>query len=165
VDLIYCFPFINFVILLMVIFGRKFWLIFVAIGAVEWLTMARVVRGQVLALKNLEFVVAARANGAGFMHLLLKHLLPNLAGTIIIYAGLTIPGIMLLEASLSFLGLGIQPPDASWGVLLGDGSRVMDVSPWLLLHPGIFFSATLLALNTLGDGLRDALDPKSMSQQ
>ncbi|MCB1278102.1 ABC transporter permease [Prosthecobacter sp.] len=165
VDIIYCFPFINFVILLMVIFGRQFWLIFVAIGAVEWLTMSRVVRGQVLALKNLEFVVAARANGAGFIHLLFKHLLPNLAGTIIIYAGLTIPGIMLLEASLSFLGLGIQPPDASWGVLLGDGSRVMDVSPWLLLYPGLFFSATLLALNTLGDGLRDALDPKSMSQQ
>ncbi len=165
VDIVYCFPFINFVILLMVIFGRHFWLIFVAIGAVEWLTMARVVRGQVLALKNLEFVVAARANGASFWHLLFKHLLPNLVGTIIIYAGLTIPGIMLLEASLSFLGLGIQPPDASWGVLLGDGSRVMDISPWLLLYPGIFFSATLLALNILGDGLRDAFDPKSMSQQ
>jgi len=165
VDIVYCFPFINFVILLMVIFGRQFWLIFVAIGAVEWLTMARVVRGQVLALKNLEFVVAARANGASFWHLLFKHLLPNLVGTIIIYAGLTIPGIMLLEASLSFLGLGIQPPDASWGVLLGDGSRVMDISPWLLLYPGIFFSATLLALNILGDGLRDAFDPKSMSQQ
>lgn len=165
VDIVYCFPFINFVILLMVIFGRHFWLIFVAIGAVEWLTMSRVVRGQVLALKNLEFVVAARANGAGFWHLLFKHLLPNLVGTIIIYAGLTIPGIMLLEASLSFLGLGIQPPDASWGVLLGDGSRVMDISPWLLLYPGIFFSITLLALNILGDGLRDAFDPKSMSQQ
>ncbi len=165
VDIVYCFPFINFVILLMVIFGRQFWLIFVAIGAVEWLTMARVVRGQVLALKNLEFVVAARANGASFWHLLFKHLLPNLIGTIIIYAGLTIPGIMLLEASLSFLGLGIQPPDASWGVLLGDGSQVMDISPWLLLYPGLFFSATLLALNILGDGLRDAFDPKSMSQQ
>jgi oligopeptide transport system permease protein len=164
VDIVYCFPFINFVILLMVIFGKQFWLIFVAIGAVEWLTMARVVRGQVLALKNLEFVVAARANGAGFWHILFKHLLPNLVGTIIIYAGLTIPGIMLLEASLSFLGLGIQPPDASWGVLLGDGSKVMDVSFWLLLYPGLFFSAALLALNILGDGLRDAFDPKSMSQ-
>lgn len=164
VDILYAFPFINFVILLMVIVGREFWLIFVAIGAVEWLTMARVVRGQVLALKNLEFVTAARASGAGFWHIVWKHLLPNVSGQVIIYASLTVPGVMLLEAALSFLGLGIQPPDASWGVLIREGSGSMEAYPWLLLYPGLFFSATLLALNLLGDGLRDAFDPKSMSQ-
>ena len=165
VDILYAFPFINFVILLMVVFGRQFWLIFVAIGAVEWLTMARVVRGQVLALKNLEFVTAAKASGASFRHIVLKHLLPNVIGPVIIYASLTVPGVMLLEATLSFLGLGIQPPDASWGVLLGDGSQVMQTYPWLLLYPGLFFSSTLLALNILGDGLRDAFDPKSAAQE
>ena len=165
VDILYAFPFINFVILLMVVFGRHFWLIFVAIGAVEWLTMARVVRGQVLSLKNLEFVTAAKASGASFRHIVLKHLLPNVIGPVIIYASLTVPGVMLLEATLSFLGLGIQPPDASWGVLLGDGSQVMQTYPWLLLYPGLFFSSTLLALNILGDGLRDAFDPKSAAQE
>ena len=160
VDILYAFPFINFVILLMVVFGRQFWLIFVAIGAVEWLTMARVVRGQVLSLKNLEFVTAAKASGASFRHIVRKHLLPTVIGPVIIYASLTVPGVMLLEATLSFLGLGIQPPDASWGVLLGDGSQVMQTYPWLLLYPGLFFSSTLLALNLLGDGLRDAFDPK-----
>lgn len=164
VDILYAFPFINFVILLMAIVGREFWLIFVAIGAVEWLTMARVVRGQVLALKNLEFIIAARASGAGFWHIVWRHLLPNVMGPIIIYASLTVPGVMLLEAALSFLGLGIQPPDASWGVLIQEGARSMESYPWLLLYPGIFFSTTLLALNLLGDGLRDAFDPKSMSQ-
>jgi oligopeptide transport system permease protein len=164
VDILYAFPFINFVILLMAIVGREFLLIFVAIGAVEWLTMARVVRGQVLALKNLEFIIAARACGAGFWHIVWKHLLPNVMGLIIIYASLTVPGVMLLEAALSFLGLGIQPPDASWGVLIQEGANSMQSYPWLLLYPGIFFSMTLLALNLLGDGLRDAFDPKSMSQ-
>ena len=165
VDILYAFPFINFVILLMVVFGRQFSLIFVAIGAVEWLTMARVVRGQVLALKNLEFVTAAKASGASFWHIVRKHLLPNVIGPVIIYASLTVPGVMLLEATLSFLGLGIQPPNASWGVLLGDGSQVMQTYPWLLLYPGLFFSSTLLALNILGDGLRDAFDPKSAAQE
>ncbi len=164
VDILYAFPFINFVILLMAIVGREFWLIFVAIGAVEWLTMARVVRGQVLALKNLEFIIAARASGAGFWHIVWKHLLPNVTGPVIIYASLTVPGVMLLEAALSFLGLGIQPPNASWGVLIQEGANSMETYPWLLLYPGIFFSTTLLALNLLGDGLRDAFDPKSMSQ-
>ena len=165
VDILFAFPFINFVILLMVIVGREFWLIFVAIGAVEWLTIARVVRGQVLALKNLEFITAARACGAGFWHIVWKHLLPNVMGPVIIYASLTVPGVMLLEAALSFLGLGIQPPNASWGVLIQEGANSMESYPWLLLYPGIFFSTTLLALNLLGDGLRDAFDPKSMSQQ
>ena len=162
VDVLYAFPFITFVIILVVIFGREFWLIFVAIGAVEWLTMARVVRGQVLALKNLEFVQAARAAGAGFWHILFKHMLPNVMGPVIIYASLTIPGVMMLEATLSFLGLGIQPPDASWGVLISEGAASMAVYPWMLIGPSVFFSATLLALNLIGDALRDALDPKSI---
>jgi len=119
----------------------------------------------VLALKNLEFVTAAKASGAGFGHIVRKHLLPNVIGPVIIYASLTVPGVMLLEATLSFLGLGIQPPNASWGVLLGDGSQVMQTYPWLLLYPGLFFSCTLLALNILGDGLRDAFDPKSAAQE
>lgn len=161
VDILYAFPFITFVIILVVVFGRELWLIFAAIGAVEWLTMARVVRGQVLALKNLEFVSAARAAGARFPHILLRHMLPNVMGPVIIYASLTVPGVMLLEATLSFLGLGIQPPDASWGVLIREGADSMETHPWLLAGPGVFFSATLLALNLLGDGLRDALDPKS----
>jgi oligopeptide transport system permease protein len=161
VDVLYAFPFITFVILLVVIFGRQFVLIFVAIGAVEWLTMARVVRGQVLALKNLEFVLAARASGAGFWHILFKHMLPNVMGPVIIYASLTVPGVMLLEAMLSFLGLGIQPPDASWGVLISEGAASMAVHPWMLIGPSVFFTLTLLALNLLGDGLRDAFDPKS----
>ncbi|MBB5037595.1 ABC transporter permease [Prosthecobacter dejongeii] len=161
VDVLYAFPFITFVIILVLVFGRELWLIFVAIGAVEWLTMARVVRGQVLALKNLEFVLAARASGAGFWHILFQHMLPNVMGPVIIYASLTVPGVMLLEATLSFLGLGIQPPDASWGVLIREGADSMETYPWLLIGPGVFFSATLLALNLIGDALRDALDPKS----
>ena len=161
VDVLYAFPFITFVIILVVIFGREFWLIFIAIGAVEWLTMARVVRGQVLALKNLEFVLAARAAGAGFWHILFKHMLPNVVGPVIIYASLTVPGVMMLEATLSFLGLGIQPPDASWGVLISEGAASMETLPWMLIGPSVFFSTTLLALNLIGDGLRDALDPKS----
>jgi oligopeptide transport system permease protein len=161
VDVLYAFPFITFVILLVVIFGRQFVLIFVAIGAVEWLTMARVVRGQVLSLKKLEFVHAARAAGAGFWHILFKHMLPNVMGPVIIYASLTVPGVMLLEATLSFLGLGIQPPDASWGVLISEGAASMAVYPWMLIGPSTFFTLTLLSLNLLGDGLRDALDPKS----
>ncbi len=161
VDILYAFPFITFVIILVVVFGRELWLIFAAIGAVEWLTMARVVRGQVLALRNLEFVTAARASGAGGAHILVRHMLPNVLGPVIIYASLTVPGVMLLEATLSFLGLGIQPPDASWGVLIREGADSMETYPWMLAGPGLFFSATLLALNLLGDALRDALDPKS----
>ncbi|MCA1962536.1 MAG: ABC transporter permease [Prosthecobacter sp.] len=163
VDVLYAFPFITFVILLVVIFGRQFVLIFVAIGAVEWLTMARVVRGQVLALKRLEYVQAARAAGAGFWRILLRHMLPNVMGPVIIYASLTVPGVMLLEATLSFLGLGIQPPDASWGVLISEGAANMAVNPWMLAGPASFFTLTLLALNLLGDGLRDALDPRTLS--
>jgi oligopeptide transport system permease protein len=142
-------------------FNASFIILFAAIGAVEWLTMARVVRGQTLALKKQEFITAARAYGARSWRVLRRHLLPNVIGPVIIYASLTVPGVMLLEATLSFLGLGIQPPAASWGVLIEDGAKRMEGAWWLLVCPGFFFVATLLALNFLGDGLRDALDPRS----
>ena len=162
VDILYAFPFMTFVILLTTMFGKNFALIFVAIGAVEWLTMARVVRGQVLALTRQEFVTAARGFGSGFGRILWLHLLPNVIGMVIIYGSLTVPGVMMFEATLSFLGLGMQPPNASWGVLISEGAAAIQSYPWLLLGPAGFFCATLLALNTLGDSLRDALDPKSM---
>lgn len=161
VDVLYGFPFMAFVILLTVFFGRSVLLLFVAIGAVEWLTTARVVRGQVLGLKNQEFVLAARVCGAGWWRILWRHLLPNVMGQVVIYASLTVPGIMLLEAVLSFLGLGVQPPGSSWGLLIQEGASNMETSPWMLIFPGAAFIATLLALNTLGDALRDALDPKA----
>lgn len=163
VDVLYGFPFMAFVILLTVIFERSLVLLFVAIGAVEWLTTARVVRGQVLSLMNQEFVLAARVNGAGSLRILWRHLVPNVMGQVVIYASLTVPGIMLLEAVLSFLGLGVQPPQSSWGTLIQEGANNMETSPWMLLFPGTLFITTLLALNTLGDALRDALDPKSDS--
>lgn len=161
VDILYGFPFIAFVVLLSVICGPSLLLLFVAIGAVEWLTTARVVRGQVLGLKNQEFVLAARACGAGTGRILWHHLLPNVVGPVVIYASLTVPGIMLTEAVLSFLGLGVQAPISSWGSLIQEGASNMVYSPWLLIFPGAFFVITLLALNLLGDGLRDALDPRS----
>lgn len=161
VDILYGFPFIAFVVLLSVICGPSLVLLFVAIGAVEWLTTARVVRGQVLGLKNQEFVLAARACGAGMGRILWCHLLPNVVGPVVIYASLTVPGIMLTEAVLSFLGLGVQAPTSSWGSLIQEGASNMIYSPWLLIFPGAFFVTTLLALNLLGDGLRDALDPRS----
>lgn len=194
VDILYAFPFMNFVILLTAVLGKhpalkawddrihaalakvswlgkasddigfnvSFLVLFGAIGAVEWLTMSRVVRGQVLALKNQEFVAAARSYGAGMGRILYRHLLPNVMGVVVVYASLTVPGVMLLEGTLSFLGLGIQPPAASWGVLISDGAQQLDTAWWLLIFPGIFFSLTLLALNFLGDGLRDVFDPKSV---
>jgi len=143
-------------------FNASFVILFAGIGAVEWLTMARVVRGQTLALKKQEFITAARSYGARSPRILFRHVLPNVLGPAIIYASLTVPGVMLLEATLSFLGLGIQPPAASWGVLILDGSAQIENAPWLLFFPGGFFALTLLALNFLGDGLRDALDPKSV---
>ena len=160
VDVLYSLPFIIFVILLMVLFGRNFLLLFLAIGAVEWLTMARITRAQTLSLKRAEFIEAARALGYSHSRILFRHLLPNLIGPIIIYATLTVPAVMLLEAALSFLGLGVQAPMSSWGSLIQEGAEKMDAAPWLLLFPGSFFCLTLFALNFLGDGLRDALDPK-----
>ena len=161
VDVLYGLPFIIFIILLMVIFGRNLWLLFGAIGAVEWLTMARIVRGQVIGLKNQEFVMAAKAMGVSNISMFRKHLLPNILGPIAVYATLTIPQVMLLEGFLSFLGLGIQPPMSSWGTLIKDGVESMEEYSWLLIYPGITFTITLFALNFFGDGLRDALDPKT----
>ena len=161
VDAMYALPFIIFIILLMVVFGRSVLLLFLAIGAVEWLTMARIVRGQVLTIRSQEFVEAARSMGFSTPHILLKHVVPNSLGPIIVYATLTVPQVMLLEAFLSFLGLGIQPPQSSWGLLISYGAETMEDYPWLLIFPGLVLSITLFALNFLGDGLRDALDPKA----
>ncbi len=161
VDALYALPFIIFIILLMVVFGKSILLLFLAIGAVEWLTMARIVRGQVLTVRNQEYIEAARSMGLSTPHILWKHVVPNSLGPIIVYATLTVPQVMLLEAFLSFLGLGIQPPMSSWGLLISYGAEVMEDSPWLLIFPGLALSITLFALNFLGDGLRDALDPKA----
>ncbi|MEM8633651.1 MAG: ABC transporter permease subunit [Pseudomonadota bacterium] len=161
VDTLYALPFTIFVILLMVAFGRSLWLIFVAIGAVEWLSMARIVRAGVIGLKKQEFVEAAVSLGYSHTRIIIKHLIPNVLGPVIVIATLTVPAVMLLEAFLSFLGLGVQPPNASWGVLINEGQQNMEIFPWLLMFPAFFFALTLFALNFLGDGLRDALDPKS----
>ena len=161
VDIIYSLPFAIFVILLMVFFGRNIVLLFVAIGAVEWLTMARIVRSQVMAVKKMEFIEAARAIGFGRRRIIFRHILPNILGPIIVYTALTIPGVMMLESFLSFLGLGVQPPMSSWGVLIKDGAEKMEEYHWLLVYPAALFSLTLLSLNFVGDGLRDALDVRS----
>ena len=161
VDIIFSLPFIIFVILLMVLFGRNIILLFVAIGAVEWLTMARIVRGQIMALKKMEFIEAARSLGLSNRRIIFRHMIPNALGPIIVYTTLTIPAVMLLEATLSFLGLGVQPPMSSWGTLIKDGAEKMEEFPWLLVFPGGIFSLTLFSLNFLGDGLRDALDVRS----
>lgn len=161
VDIMYALPFTIFVILLMVFFGRNIVLLFVAIGAVEWLTMARIVRGQIQSLKKMEFIEAAQAMGLGKRRIIFRHMIPNVLGPIIVYTTLTIPAVMLLEAFLSFLGLGVQPPLSSWGVLIKDGAEKMEEFWWLLVFPGTIFSLTLFSLNFLGDGLRDALDVRS----
>ena len=161
VDVLYGLPFIIFIILLMVIFGRNIWLLFAAIGAVEWLTMARIVRAQVIGLKNQEFVQAAQVMGVSNFSMFRRQILPNILGPIAVYATLTIPQVMLLEAFLSFLGLGIQPPMSSWGTLIRYGVESMEEHYWLLIYPGLTFTITLFALNFFGDGLRDALDPKT----
>jgi oligopeptide transport system permease protein len=160
VDVLYALPFTIFVIILMVLFGRNFILLFLAIGAVEWLTMARIVRAQVLSLREKEFIEAATVMGLRRRHVIARHILPNALGPIVVYATLTVPQVMLLEAFLSFLGLGVQPPMSSWGLLIKEGVVTMEEFPWMLLFPSIALSATLLSLNFLGDGLRDALDPR-----
>ncbi|MBC6428559.1 MAG: ABC transporter permease [Cellvibrionales bacterium] len=161
VDTLYALPFMIFIILLMLVFGRNLLLLFLAIGAVEWLTMARIVRGQVQALKNMEFVEAAVSLGLSRWTIIRRHLLPNALGPVIVYATLTVPSVMLFEAFLSFLGLGIQPPRSSWGLLISYGVETMEEYPWLLIFPGLALTGTLFALNFLGDGLRDALDVRA----
>ena len=161
VDIMYALPFMIFIVLLMVVFGRNILLLFVAIGAVEWLTMARIVRSQVMALRKQEFIEAAYSMGLSRWAIIRRHIIPNTLGPVIVYTTLTIPSVMLLEAFLSFLGLGIQPPESSWGLLINYGVETMEEYPWLLIFPGITLSLTLFALNFLGDGLRDALDPRA----
>lgn len=160
VDILYALPFIFFVIILMVIFNQNFILLFLAIGAVSWLTMARIVRGQTLSAKQKEFVEAARAAGVGTFGIIRRHIVPNVIGPVIVYVTLTIPGVILAESFLSFLGLGIREPLTSWGVLISDGAATMETAPWTLLFPGLFMALTLFCFNFIGDGLRDALDPK-----
>ncbi len=159
VDVLYALPNIFLVIVLLVFFSRSLLMLFVALGLVQWLTLARIVRGQVLSLKQQTFVEAARALGASDRSIIFRHIVPNTLGPVVVYSTLTVPAIILQEAFLSFLGLGVQPPGASWGTLIADGARVMVLFPWLVLFPGLALSLTLLALNFLGDGLRDALDP------
>jgi oligopeptide transport system permease protein len=151
-------PLIFFVIFLTVIFGRSEYLLFVSIGAVGWLTMARIVRGQTLSIRRREFIEAAVASGAGTARIIFKHVIPNVIGPVIVYATLTVPQIIMFESFLSFLGLGIQEPHASLGTLIAEGAGEMEAAPWILLIPGGFLAALLLALNIFGDGLRDALD-------
>ncbi|MBS0472223.1 MAG: ABC transporter permease subunit [Proteobacteria bacterium] len=160
VDVLYSIPYIFLVIILMVIFNRNFFLLFVAIGAVEWLTMARIVRGQTLSIKQKEFIEAARAGGVGAFGIITRHIIPNVFGPVVVYVTLTVPASILAESFLSFLGLGIQEPLTSWGVLISDGANQMETAPWMLLFPAAFMTVTLFCFNFIGDGLRDALDPK-----
>jgi len=159
VDVLYALPFMFFVILLMVFFGRDLTLMFVAIGAVRWLDMARIVRGQTLSLREREFVQAAVALGASDARIVFRHVVPNLLGVVVVYVTLTVPQVILVESFLSFLGLGVQEPATSWGMLVAEGAREMESAWWMLVFPAAFLALTLRALNTLGDGLRDALDP------
>ena len=160
VDVLYSLPYIFLVILLLVFFSKSLLMLFVALGLVQWLTMARIVRGQVLSLKSQPFVEAARALGATDAAIVFRHIVPNTLGPVIVYTTLTVPAVILQEAFLSFLGLGVQPPSASWGTLVSDGAKVLALFPWLVIFPGVALSLTLLCFNCLGDGLRDALDPR-----
>tara|TARA_B100000886_G_C20405150_1_gene484406 strand:- start:846 stop:1739 length:894 start_codon:yes stop_codon:yes gene_type:complete len=160
VEILYAMPYLIFVIILMVVFGRNIYFLFIAIGAVEWLTMARIVRGQTISLKEKEFIETSKAIGQTNFMIIWKHIIPNLAGPIIVYITLMVPSVIILESFLSFLGLGVQEPLTSWGVLISEGSREMETAWWLLIFPGLFMTITLASLNFIGDGLRDAIDPK-----
>ncbi len=160
VDIMYSLPFMFFVILLMVIFGRNIFLIFIALGAVEWLTMARIVRGQTLSVKGKEFIEAAHAGGVSNLVIIFRHIIPNVLGPVIVYVTLTVPQVILTESFISFLGLGVQEPLTSWGVLISEGAKQMESYPWMLAFPAAFLATTLFCFNFIGDGLRDALDPK-----
>ncbi len=160
VDVLYSLPFIFFVIMLVVFFGRNFVLMFLAVGAVLWLDMARIVRGQALSIRRQEYVQAAEAMGVGQRGILLRHVIPNLLGPVVIYMTLLVPQVIILESFLSFLGLGVQEPMTSWGVLISVGAKNIGTANWLLLFPAFFLVSTLFALNFVGDGLRDALDPR-----
>ncbi|MFB6325340.1 peptide ABC transporter permease [Pantoea deleyi] len=159
-EILNSFPFMFFVILLVTFFGRNILLIFAAIGMVSWLDMARIVRGQTLSLKRKEFIEAAHVGGVSTWKIVVRHIVPNVLGVVVVYASLLVPSMILFESFLSFLGLGTQEPLSSWGALLSDGANSMEVSPWLLLYPAAFLVVTLFCFNFIGDGLRDALDPK-----
>ena len=165
VDVLYAMPFLFFVILLLVFFGRSILLIFIAIGAVNWLDIARIVRGQTLNIKGKEFVDAARAGGVSNIKIVFKHIVPNLLGLVVVYVALTVPQVILVESFLSFLGLGVQEPMTSWGALVNQGAKQMETSPWMLVFPGLFLATTLFCFNFIGDGLRDALDPRDRTRQ
>jgi oligopeptide transport system permease protein len=161
VDILYSLPYVILVIVILVVFGRSIYNLFIALGAIQWLTMSRIVRGQVMSLKKMEFVEAARAMGVRTPAIIFRHLIPNSMGPVIVFSTLTVPAVILEEAFLSFLGLGVQPPLSSWGTLISDGVKGMETYPWMLIYPCLTLMFTLLALNFLGDGLGDALDPKA----
>lgn len=160
VDVLYALPLLFFIILLVVLFGRNIFLVFMAIGAVEWLTMARIVRGQTLAVKQKEYVEAARATGVSTAAILRRYIIPNAIGPVIVFVTLLVPAVILVESFLSFLGLGVQEPLTSWGVLISQGAGSLETAPWQLVIPAAFLAVTMFAFNFIGDGLRDALDPK-----
>ena len=160
VDMMYAIPYLLIAILLVTILGREFYLVVITITVFSWMDMARVVRGQTLSLRSMEYVEAARAMGVSTTRIIFGHIVPNLLGVVVIYTTVTVPGVILTESVLSFLGLGIQEPMTSWGVLIQDGAKVMEVSPWILLFPAAMLSVTLYCFNFIGDGMRDALDPK-----
>lgn len=160
VDILYSLPFLFFVIILMVILGRNMILLFIAVGAVEWLTMARIVRGQTLAVKKREFIEAARAAGVPGWLIVLRHVVPNVMGPVVVFVTLTVPEVIITESFLSFLGLGVQEPYTSWGILIAEGAKNMETAWWMLVFPAAFLAVTLFCFNFLGDGLRDALDPR-----
>ncbi|WP_296202731.1 oligopeptide ABC transporter permease OppC [Psychrobacter sp. UBA3962] len=159
-EILNAFPFMFFVILLVTIFGRNLMLIFVAIGLVSWLDVARIVRGQTLSLKSKEFIEAAHVGGVSGYNIIMRHIVPNVLGVVVVYASLLVPSMILFESFLSFLGLGVQEPMTSWGALLQEGSQTMQVAPWQILIPSVFLVVTLFCFNFIGDGLRDAFDPK-----
>ncbi len=159
VDILYSLPYMFLVIVLISIFGKNLSVLFLALGAVQWLTTARIVRGQVQSLKHKEFIIACQALGFSSKRIMYRHILPNIAGIIVVYATLTVPSVILQEAFLSFLGLNVS--DCTWGLLAAEGAQVIDIAWWMILFPGLVLSITLLAFNFIGEGLRDALDPKS----
>jgi len=160
VDILYSIPFIFFVIMLTVVFGRQITLIYVAIGAVSWLDMARIVRGQTISIRRREFIEAAEASGVSKWRIISRHIIPNCLGPVVVYVTLTVPNVILTESFISFLGMGVQEPDSSWGTLVSESAVVMEIAPWAIIGTGGILAVTLLCLNFIGDGMRDALDPK-----
>ncbi|HWA46688.1 MAG TPA: ABC transporter permease subunit [Dongiaceae bacterium] len=160
VDILYSIPFIFFVIMLTVLFERKIWLIYVAIGAVSWLDMARIVRGQTISIRRKEYIEAAEASGVSTWRIITRHIIPNTLGPVVVYVTLTVPNVILTESFISYLGMGAQEPDSSWGTLVSEAAVVMELAPWAIIGTASFLAVTLLCLNFIGDGMRDALDPK-----